>query len=99
MITVTDHAEASRFEAHDGETLAGFADYLRTGELMAFTHTEVRSAYEGQGVGSLLARAGVEAAEAEGVKVLAICPFISGWLARHPDLAHLEYRAHSTVVD
>jgi hypothetical protein len=31
--------------------------------------------------------------------VLAVCPFIAGWLARHPELAHLEYRAASKVTD
>jgi hypothetical protein len=31
--------------------------------------------------------------------VLAVCPFIAGWLVRHPQYAHLEYRAASTVVD
>lgn len=99
MITVTDNRAASRFEAHDGETLGGFAVYLRTPELVAFVHTEVDPAFEGRGVGSLLAREGIEAVAAEGLRVLAVCPFIAGWLTRHPQYAHLEYRAASTVTD
>lgn len=99
MITVTDNRAATRFEARDGETLAGFADYLRTSELVAFVHTEVDPAFEGRGVGSLLARAGIEATQADGLRVLAVCPFIAGWLARHPHYADLEYRAASTVTD
>lgn len=99
MITVTDNRTANRFEARDGDVLAGFADYLRTPELVAFVHTEVDPAFEGRGVGSRLARAGIESVQAEGLRVLAVCPFIAGWLARHPQYAHLEYRAASTVTD
>jgi uncharacterized protein len=99
VITVTDDRAASRFEARDGDVLAGFADYLRTSELVAFVHTEVDPAFTGRGVGSSLARAGVESARAEGLRVLAVCPFIAAWLARHPEYAGLEYRAASTVVD
>ncbi|MEQ3553420.1 GNAT family N-acetyltransferase [Pseudonocardia nematodicida] len=99
MIAVTDNRSANRFEAHDGDTLAGFAAYVRTSELVAFVHTEVDPAFEGRGVGSALARAGVESVQAEGLRVLAVCPFIAGWLARHPELAHLEYRAASRVTD
>lgn len=99
MITVTDNRTANRFEARDGDALAGFADYLRTPELVAFVHTEVDPAFEGRGVGSRLARAGIESVQAEGLRVLAVCPFIAGWLARHPQYAHLEHRAASTVTD
>ncbi len=99
MIVVADNRTANRFEARDGDTLAGFAAYLRTPELVAFVHTEVDPVFEGRGVGSQLARAGVESVEAEGLRVLAVCPFIAGWLVRHPQYVHLEYRAVSTVTD
>ena len=94
-LTIDDRPVSAR----DGETLAGFAAYIRTPELVAFVHTEVDPAFEGRGVGSLLARDGVEAVQAEDLRVLAVCPFIAGWLARHPQYAHLEYRAASTVAD
>lgn len=99
MITVTDNPAAHRFEAHEGDALAGFAGYVRTAELVAFVHTEVDPAFEGRGVGSLLAREGIESVRAEGLRVLAVCPFIAGWMTRHPEYAHLEYRATSTVTD
>jgi hypothetical protein len=90
---------ANRFETHEGETLAGFATYTRTAELVAFLHTEVDPAFEGRGVGSELARGAIEAVQAEGLRVLAVCPFVSGWLARHPQYSHLEYRSSSRVTD
>lgn len=99
MIVVTDNRAANRFEARDGETLAGVAEYARTSQLVAFVHTEVDAAFEGKGVGSALAREGIASVRADGLRVLAVCPFIAGWLARHPEFADLEYRAASRVTD
>ena len=95
MITVTDNRTANRFEAREGETLAGFAAYLRTQELVAFVHTEVDPAFEGRGVGSLLAREGIESVQAEGLRVLAVCPFIAGWLVRQATSAEVVYEIAS----
>jgi predicted GNAT family acetyltransferase len=98
-ITVTDNRDASRFEAHDDKTLAGFADYIRTEKLVAFVHTDVDPSYEGRGVGSQLARAGMESVRADQIQALAVCPFISAWLSRHPEYADLNYRSASRVTD
>lgn len=38
---VSDNAEKSRFEIHDDGELAGFAEYHRFGEEIAFIHTEI----------------------------------------------------------
>lgn len=81
----------SRYEAHlDGE-LAGFAEYVLEGEqLIAFTHTEVDDRFEGRGVGSALARAALDDVRRDGTRrVLPRCPFIRGWIEKHPDYADL----------
>ncbi|ARQ71573.1 GNAT family N-acetyltransferase [Streptomyces marincola] len=97
--TVRDNRDASRFEAWaDGER-AGFADYTRTADLAVYPHTEVSEDYEGRGIGSALARAALDDARERGLRVLAPCPFISGWLARHPEYHDLAYRADSRVTD
>ncbi len=66
-----------RYEAHvDGE-LAGFAAYRLSGDVVVFTHTEVDDRFEGKGVGSVLARAGLDDVRAEGSRrVRPLCPFI-----------------------
>lgn len=91
---VTDNPAAKRFEAHlDGE-LAGIAEYQLTDELMIFTHTEVEPAFEGRGVGSALARTALDQLRAEGTrKALAVCPFIKGWIQRHPEYLAITYGA------
>lgn len=88
-VTVVDATERSRFEASvDGE-LAGFLDYVRLPGLVTFTHAEVFDAYEGTGVGSALARAGLDDARARAERVLPACPFVAGWIARHPEYQSL----------
>ncbi|KGN31328.1 acetyltransferase [Knoellia sinensis KCTC 19936] len=89
-VVVTNHPERLRYEAHlDGE-LAGFAAYRLDEGRITFTHTEVDSAFEGKGVGSSLARGALDDVRANGeLKVLPLCPFIKGWIAKHEDYQDL----------
>jgi uncharacterized protein len=98
-VQVIDVPERTRYEARvDGE-LAAFADYIPTGELLAFTHTEVLPAFEGRGVGSTLVREALDDVRGRQRSVLAVCPFVSGWIARHrEDYGDLLYRSRTGVV-
>lgn len=89
-VEVTKNEAEQRYEARvDGE-LAGAAYYQLADDLVAFTHTEVDDAYEGQGVGSALARAALDDVRAEGQRqVVPRCRFIKGWIDRHPDYQEL----------
>ena len=77
-VVVTDHPGQSRYEARVGDTLAGFAQYQLTSELIVFTHTEVDDAFEGQGVGSALVQQALDhvRAERQPHQVLPLCPFV-----------------------
>ncbi len=100
-VETSKNADAHRYEAHlEGERV-GLAEYQLTDQLVVFTHTEVEDRCEGMGVGSALARVGLDDVRAEGTrKVLALCPFIAEWIDRHPDYQDLLYgAAHSTVKD
>ncbi len=97
---VTSHnRDQHRYEAHiDGE-LAGFAEYQLTDALVVFTHTEVDSAFEGKGVGSAIARYALDDVRAAGERqVLPLCPFIKGWIGKHPDYVDLVYGAPATTA-
>lgn len=89
----TSHApDQNRYEAHLDGQLAGFAEYQLAEGIIVFTHTEVDEAFEGKGVGSALARAALDDVRATGErKVIATCPFIKGWIDKHPDYADLLY--------
>jgi predicted GNAT family acetyltransferase len=67
--------------------VAGFVDYVDHRGNRVLVHTEVDDAYEGQGVGSTLARASLDGALATGLHVVVTCPFITAWVAKHPEYA------------
>ena len=53
---------------------------------------EVLAAYEGRGVGSALAGFALEQVRREGDrKALPVCPFIKGWIQRHPEFLEQTY--------
>ncbi len=85
---VLNNPAQSRFELiADGGTAAAYYD-LSPG-VITFTHTEVPRALEGRGIGSQLARGALEAVRAQGLKVVAECPFIRGYIERHPEFQNL----------
>jgi predicted GNAT family acetyltransferase len=89
-VQVTNNEAEKRYEARVDGRLAGSAYYDTADDLIVFTHTEVDDAYEGQGVGSTLARAALDDVRADGRrKVVPRCPFIKGWIDRHPDYQDL----------
>lgn len=94
-VTVTRNESEGRYEARVAGELAGFAEYQLATNLIVFTHTETRPAFEGKGVGSALAKTALDEVRAEGDReVLAICPFINGWMHRHPDYLDMLYKGH-----
>lgn len=97
-VEITKVPEAGRYEAHKGEELAGFAEFTQTESLVVFTHTEVMPAFEGQGVGSTLARHSLDDVRAQGLQVLPLCPFYKGWIGKHPEYQDLLYHAPDSKV-
>lgn len=73
-----------RFELTlDGET--AFTEYVVHDGALVLPHTVVPPAFEGKGVGSLLARTALGYARDHGLKVKPLCPFIAGYIKKHPE--------------
>lgn len=85
-LTVLHNQDRNRFEIWVGERLAEL-DYTLNGGVITFTHTGVPAELEGRGLGSKLARAGLDYARVHGLKVVSTCWFINGYLDRN-----LEYQ-------
>ena len=80
---VLDNPALSRFELPiDGQT--AFLSYERTPGSLRLIHTEVPEAFRGRGFGETLVKGVLEAARAEGVRVVAVCPFVRAYLRKHP---------------
>ncbi|MEV4556850.1 GNAT family N-acetyltransferase [Kitasatospora sp. NPDC049285] len=86
---VRDNPEQSRFEIHTDAGPAGFAEYQRDGGRVKFVHTVIDPAFEGQGLGGKLARAALDTVRERGGSVLPYCPFIRGWIGKHPEYTDL----------
>ena len=79
---IRDIPALHRYELEvDGVT--AYVVYRRRPGVITFVHTEVPKALGGKGIGSRLARHVVEAARADGLKVLPLCPFIAAWMTKH----------------
>jgi hypothetical protein len=100
-VEIRNNESGNRYEAYVDEEPAGFAAYELNDRLIVFTHTEVDDAYEGQGVGSALARGLLDDVRKEGNrKVVPLCPFIKSWIENHPEYQDLVYGApRSTAKD
>lgn len=91
-VQVVHEPEAQRYAAYLDGALAGFAEYVLEEDpaRIVFTHTEVDDAFGGRGVGSSIARAALDDVRATGGrKVVPQCPFIQGWIEKHPAYADL----------
>jgi predicted GNAT family acetyltransferase len=73
-----------RFAVHLDAATALLA-YKEEGDTLYLVHTEVPAAMEGKGIGGQLAKAGLEYARQNGLKVVARCPFVVSYLQRHPE--------------
>lgn len=75
-----------RYEVWYGNSLAGFSEYREYDDAdTTFIHTEVDKEFGGKGLGSLLVREAVEDVIARGRTIVARCPFVKGWLDKHPE--------------
>jgi hypothetical protein len=85
---IRDNPSRHCYEAEIDGHLA-YVVYRREPGVITFVHTEVPKELAGRGVGSALARHVLEAARAEGLKVVPMCPFIAAWMKKHPEFDDL----------
>jgi len=98
-ITLSDNPEAHRFELRKGGVVAAYSEYnLLTGMLM-FTHTEVLPQFEGQGLGSTLARFALDEVRKRGINAVPVCPFIAGYIRKHGEYRDLVSETHRRAYD
>jgi predicted GNAT family acetyltransferase len=87
-VTVTHNEEAHRFEATIGG-LRAFIIYDRFPGRIVLAHTEVPPPLEGHGLASKLAGTALDFAHVNHLRVVPRCPFISGFIGKHPEYQDL----------
>lgn len=86
---VVDRPGEHRYELRADGRVVGAAVYRRLGDRVVFTHTEVPESVGGRGLGSRLVRAALDDVRQQGAHVVPRCPFVAGWIRRHPDYSDL----------
>jgi predicted GNAT family acetyltransferase len=82
---VRDNPDRHQFEIELGDGEFAYAKYNLLPGAIRFYHTVVPESHGGQGLGTMLIRAGLAAARERGLKVIPICPFFRAYLKKHPD--------------
>ena len=93
-LKIENNQGAQRWEAHLNQYVA-LTEYRRRGETIFFIHTEVPPELEGQGVASQLVKTALDDARRQHLAVVPFCPFVAGYIRRHPDykaLVPADYR-------
>jgi predicted GNAT family acetyltransferase len=89
--TVKNNEAGHRYEVVVDGVTAGLLTYLLHDDKVVFNHAEVYPRFEGQGVGSALARSALDDVIAQGKTITPLCPFIVNYLAHHPSyLSHVD---------
>lgn len=88
MDHVVNNEAESRYELamRDGTALAVYEE--RDG-VVAFTHTEVPEALEGQGIGGRLVDGALADVRARGLRILPACSFVRHYVETHADVQDL----------
>jgi len=95
---VVDNVEERRFEITVGAATASLT-YTRGTAVLALVTTSIPKELGGAGIAGRLARYAMETARAEGLKVHPSCPFMIGWMARHPEYTDLAYTQAGPAAD
>ncbi|MDB5640650.1 MAG: acetyltransferase [Bradyrhizobium sp.] len=74
-LAVDDHLAATYYKIDDG--------------IITFIHTEVPPELGGRGIASKLIQGALDQVRADGLKVIAQCPFVKAFIEKHPDYADL----------
>ena len=86
---VVDSFQRQRYEVLLGGEAAGALHYRRYDGRVELAHTEIAPSFEGRGLAGRLASAALDDARARATPVVATCPFVRGYLDRHPEYADL----------
>jgi uncharacterized protein len=83
---VTHNEAKGQFEIALGGEKA-VLQYHRTQQHITLIHTEVPVPSRGRGLANQLVRAALDYAHFNQLKVVAVCPFVKAYLAKHPEAA------------
>jgi predicted GNAT family acetyltransferase len=83
MTDIVNNRAKQRYElAVDGHIAATY--YTFADGVITFDHTEVPPELGGKGIGSKLIKGALDQVRADGLKVIAQCPFVKAFIEKNP---------------
>ncbi|MCE4564106.1 N-acetyltransferase [Maribellus sp. CM-23] len=79
-----NNEEDRRYEFQIDDVIAKI-EYIRSGEKIYLTHTEVPIELEGKGIASSLAKKALADIQEKGLKLVPLCPFVNAYIRRHTE--------------
>jgi NAD+ kinase len=89
QVSIVDNLGEQRYEVQLSGEVAGFLAYRRGPGHIDLLHTEIYQGYEGRGLAGRLATGALDDARARETRVVVSCPFVIGYVERHPEYADL----------
>ena len=93
--TVTQ--ESDRFSISVDGQQVGFTEYVDRDGRRIFPHTEVLDEFGGRGLGTIVIGEALQATRDAGLRIVAICPMVAGYVKKHRELDDLVDPADSDV--
>jgi len=85
-VAVARNDEAGRFEVTVNGEVAGFTVFKDREDQRIFPHTEVDEKFSGRGLATKLIGDALEATRRDGLRVVAVCPAVARYVAKHPEV-------------
>ena len=83
--TVT--TEPDRFSISVEGQKVGFTEFTDRNGQRVFTHTEVAEEFGGRGLATILVEEALQATRDAGVRIVAVCPMVAGFVEKHGEFA------------
>ncbi|WP_109472860.1 GNAT family N-acetyltransferase [Ornithinimicrobium cavernae] len=85
--TVRRQSDPERFEISVDGTVAGFTEFVDHDGSRIFFHTEVSPEFGGQGLAGQVVRQALESTRDEGLRIVAVCPYVKKYVETHQEWA------------
>ena len=89
MIEIRYEKDRKRAAAYDGDKQIGECEYLAFGDTWNVVHTGVNPAYGGKGIAGDLVQSVVDAARAEGKRIIPTCSYVRKLFDQREDYREL----------
>lgn len=90
--------DPDRFEISADGTVAGFTQFVDHEGHRIFFHTEIGEEFGGKGLAGTVVRHALEATRREGLRVVAVCPFVKRYVNTHPEWAECVDKATPAML-